>query len=56
MLRLSAVAILLALAAIAGAILAAAAGWSIGFIALGAWFVMSRTDRSTVASRIHSEK
>jgi len=56
MLRLSAVATVLVLAAFAGAILAAATGWAIGFIALGAGFVIGRNGRSTTAPTIHSEK
>ncbi len=51
LLRLGLVAGLLVIAAIQGAIIATAAGWIIGFIALGTWFMLtSRTIDSSNAS------
>ena len=41
-LRLGVVTAVLVISALSGAILAAAAGWGLGFVATGAWFVVSR--------------
>jgi hypothetical protein len=49
MLRLGVVAAVLVIAAMSGGILAAAAGWLIGLVGLGAWFATLK-DKPAVAS------
>ena len=56
MLRLGVVAAVLVVAALTGPILVAAAGWMVGFAALGTWFLGVRTKRSVLSSNAHSRE
>lgn len=54
MLRLVAVATVLIVAAMYGALFAVAGGWAVGCVVLGAWCVMSRTSTPVPSPRSHS--
>lgn len=56
LLRLAVVAVVLIVAALSGAILSAAAGWAIGFVVPGMWFVMFRANRVIASPRAGSSE
>ena len=55
-LRLALVSLVLVVAAVSGAILAAAAGWAVGFIALCGWIVAKGTGQAFLSRNTPSSK